>query len=1103
MTAADQNAQHPMGILLRTALLSWLVAIFSLGIFIAVVVPGQKAAFLENLRSKAVSVSASLQDIAASAAISEDYSTVVDHCTRIVSEDESLAYLTLTRNDGFSLVHDRTGWRIEQADEAWHPARRVESSDVSALADDETEVFKYSTPFDYSGIEWGWIHVGISLDTYEANVGALYKRTAVATVLSLLLGLIVSILYARQLTRPIVRLKQAVQRLASGDLSARAEVRSGDEVGELASAFNQMTESLLKRDNILHSVRFAAQEFLSNHDWRDSITEILTRVGQAANASRAHVTQNLIDESGAPVGTRLYEWTAPEVQSAIGLRPAGEAAVVDPRIREIAESLAAGEPVVGTYDELTESRNETLERLGVRSFAVAPVRVAGAWWGVIGLEDCSTQREWSDAEVTSLRAAADTLGAAIELFEGRQELLVAKEAAEAASDAKSQFLANMSHEIRTPINGVMGMLHLLNRTDLDQKQERYVTNAANAATSLLAVVGDILDFSKIEAGRLELSPTAFNVRDLLDESVRVFAERTEVKGLELAYRIDSSVPTLLHGDPDRVRQVLVNLIANSIKFTDRGGIFVEARAALRRTQEVVLEITVRDTGCGIDPEHQAKVFEAFSQADGSMSRKHGGTGLGLTICRQLCELMGGGIELESEPDVGSAFRFHVACGEAAPTREIETEAVRQLKGMRVLVVDDSAITREIVAEQIGAWRAEVDVAPDGIQALEALHAAHAGGRAYALAILDWKMPGIDGATLARTIREDGSLRHMRLVLLSSFSHLAGGPSLTPGMFDASLPKPVRASDLYDAISTALNRDRKARPKSTVLRSTPIKDHQESRTVHSILLVEDNEINREAAGEIIESFGFRCSTATNGVEAVEAVKTREFDVVLMDCQMPVMDGYEATHQIREWESALGTRVPILALTAHAMNSDRDICLRAGMDDFLTKPLDPEELVRALDRWTKTTATSKVGSGTDVTTNGSDAGVKTDVATTKSRMESPRLNGKDDVLPIDFDELVDRYMGRTEAAERLLDKFLALLPTYAAEVETALRSDDTAAIEAAAHRLKGSAASLSANPLRDVAAELEAAARDGIELDTEEAVGRLQHEVERLVEFRRAA
>ncbi|MEZ4650907.1 MAG: ATP-binding protein [Candidatus Eisenbacteria bacterium] len=930
---AAESPQHPMGILFRTALLSWLVAIFSLGIFIAVVVPGQKAAFQENLRSKAVSVSASLQDIAASAAISEDYSTVVDHCTRIVAEDESLVYLTLTRNDGFSLVHDRTGWRIEELLEPWHPAKREEFSGISLQSEYEKEVFTYSRPFDYSGIEWGWIHVGISLETYQTNVNALYRRTAVATILSLVLGLLVSILYARQLTRPIVRLRHAVQRLASGDLSARAEVRSGDEVGELAGAFNQMTENLLQRDNILHSVRYAAQEFLSSTDWRVSIEEILTRVGQASNASRAHVTQNQVDESGTPIGRRLYEWTAPGVSPAKDLLPVPRGSG-GPRLREIAETLASGSPVIGSYDPTTEAPIETIDHLGVSSFAIAPVRVAGAWWGVIGLEDCHSVREWSDAEITSLRAAADTLGAAIELFEGRQELLVAKEAAEAASDAKSQFLANMSHEIRTPINGVMGMLHLLNRTDLDQKQERYVTNAANAANSLLSVVGDILDFSKIEAGRLELSLTDFMVRDLLDESVRVFAERTEVKGLELAYRVDTTVPDRLHGDPDRIRQVLVNLLGNAIKFTDRGGIFVEALATPGRADEVVLEVVVRDSGCGIEPAQQAQVFEAFSQADGSMSRKHGGTGLGLAICRQLCELMGGGIELESTPDVGSTFTFRVVCRVAASLDDSSVSVVRQLRGMRVLVVDDSEISREIVAEQVQAWKADVEVAADGARALDALRLARTSGRPFALAILDWKMPGIDGATLARAIREDDELRHMRLVLLSSFSHLAGG-LLAPGVFDAAAV-PVRAS-------TSTTRSRSAQPGSTGQAAvdgswnSAAKEHQQSRTAHEILLVEDNEITCRPPARSSNRFGL-LRDRFQRVEAVDAVKSRDSTWSSWTARCRDHGRVRSDSSLSGSGGFVGKAHPDSG-PHRACEQRQERSASRSDDDFLTKPLDP--------------------------------------------------------------------------------------------------------------------------------------------------------------------
>ncbi len=923
-----RRPRRSLGILARTALLSWLLAMATLGIFIALVVPGQRTALLENLASKAHGVAASLQDVAAGAAVSEDYSTIVDHCTRILAEDESIEYLVLTRKDGFSLIHDRTGWRTEELAGPWLPSERVARGSIRRAGTALTDVYHYSRPFDYSGIQWGWIHVGLSLRSYTENVHALYSRTSLAVVLCLILGFLASILYARQLTRPIMRLRKAVLKLAEGDLSVRASVSSEDEVGELGASFNRMTESLLQRDTMLQAVRFAAQQFLSADDWKNVIQEVLGRLGRAADVSRVRVFENH-DVPGKGLGmSQRYEWVTFHAVSELN----------DPLLQNLPYEgaglgrwvpiLSGGQPLVGTKSDFPKSEWDPLSALGIRSLALVPIHVAGRWWGTIGVVECRHERIWSDAEITSFRAAAHTLGAAIERDDGRKALILAKEAAEAASEAKSQFLANMSHEIRTPITGVMGMLHLLHRTELDARQDRYVTSAVTAAGTLLTVIGDVLDFSKIEAGRMELQESAFSMPDVMDAAVSVFAERAEAGGVELACRLESGVPRLLRGDPERLRQILVNLIGNALKFTERGEVTLTCALQEDLPDVAVLCFSVRDTGCGIAPEKQEMVFDAFSQVDSSMSRIHGGTGLGLAICRQLCELMGGDIGVESEPGCGSNFWFTARLKRADAEAITNASAPCGLKGLRVLIVDDCQTTLGIVSETITSWKGIAQVAPDAASGLEALRAAVRERRPFHVAILDWRMPGVDGIAMAQLIKEDPALRGTGLVLLSGVAQLQVAADDAVSLFAASVPKPARASELYDAVVTAASGAVSVvrHPKPVPLPAAPALT--QTRRDGVVLLAEDNEINREVASELIAELGFTCLHAVNGREAIEAVRAGRADLVLMDCQMPIMDGYEATGIIREWERTEAgptgrRRVPIIALTAHAMKGDRDV------------------------------------------------------------------------------------------------------------------------------------------------------------------------------------
>lgn len=530
-----------------------------------------------------------------------------------------------------------------------------------------------------------------------------------------------------------------------------------------------------------------------------------------------------------------------------------------------------------------------------------------------------------------------------------EEILAARDAADSANRAKSEFLANMSHEIRTPLNGVMGVLNLLLDTDTNRQQFDLIETGKRSADSLLTVINDVLDFSKIEAGELDLELLNFNLRSAIAEVVELPAMHAHDKGLEFAYSIHHEVPTLLKGDPGRLRQILLNLTNNAIKFTSNGEIVVSVLPVEETETHARVLFKVKDTGIGIPEDKYGAIFESFKQSDTSTTRVYGGTGLGLSISKRLAELMGGEIGVESVSGGGSIFWFTVLFEKQPNAHESLPDAPLDIREKRFLVVDDNKTNLEILSGYLESWDCHCDVADSGPMALSLMKAVAKVNSPFDVAILDMRMPGMDGAELGKIIKGDPDLKDTVMIMLSSQGLRGDASKMKKIGYAAYLTKPIRRSQLFDCIVSVMGsaREDKVPEKFQMVTKYSI---SEKKWAKRILLVEDNIVNQKLAKKMIEKFGFKVDAVANGKEAVESLENFKYDIVFMDVQMPEMDGFEATKIIRSNDSNVKNHeIPIIAMTAHAMKGDREKCIRAGMNDYTPKPIKPDELIKVIEKY----------------------------------------------------------------------------------------------------------------------------------------------------------
>jgi PAS domain S-box-containing protein len=915
----------------------------------------------------------------------------------------------------------------------------------------------------------------VKMDESEALAPAYaFSRTILLiSGLALLIASALAVALARSVTGPIRALQTGVAGFSHGKLDVRLPEDASDEVGMLAREFNSMAAAISTKEAQLRDQAAQLEERVQERTTQLEASKREVEKTARTNQNLMEYSEDVIcsiDETGRfislnPACQKIWGYAPEELQGQLYMD------LVHPD--DVEKTIQAATDIMSGHST-TAFENRYLRKDGSIAHMMWSARWSDEEQSMFCVSRDITQRIQAETalrvEVIERKMAVETLREVSRVAEQR------KEEAEAANLAKSQFLANMSHEIRTPMNGVLGPIGLLLDSDLNGQQRELVEIARSSAESLLGIINDILDLSKIEVGKLDIEPIPFNLLLAVEETASMMVARAEEKGLDLIVRYPLDVPRHVVGDPGRIRQVLANLVSNAVKFTAHGHVLIDIESVTQTEDEVSVFFKVEDTGIGIAPDKIEHVFGRFNQADTSTTRRYGGTGLGLSISRQLVELMGGEIGAESTLGQGSTFWFTLRLPRQSSEPSI-TLPDTDLSEVRILIVDDNAINRRVLHEQLNNWHIRSHSCASSEEALEALRSAHAVSDPFQIAILDHQMPDTDGETLGEAIKADPLLRDTVLVMLTSLGRKGDALRLKAAGFAAYLIKPARQSELLGALINVWTARHTEHLPGLVTRHIPPSATSQADLAGQwkgtrVLIAEDNIVNQKVATMILQNFGCRVEVAANGREALKSIEMFPFDIIFMDCEMPEMDGYEATAEIRSRPDEK-RNLPIIAVTAKATKGDRERCLEAGMDDYMSKPVKPEDFQTALEKWVPARDEAIPTSfGHPPSSDQQITGPNEPAETSQSSIIEPALDT----------EVVRHLRSLAEATDasllnQIFEAFLSDSVERISTLRGALEQGNSELLRKAAHALKGASANVGARRMAEISQELQALGETG--------------------------